>query len=173
MGWNYLSIPKLQRLYGWSWERINNFIPHFTLHVITFPCWDLKLNHASKWGPGKLCQKQVSRAGTSSYIPQILWDVITCPCPPYLLPAHFTYEKNSIKPYQMYVQSCNQVALPSNVGRFKQMWFYMVVIKLWHSSVMSRGFYIGQCSTRNMSSLMANLISAETNIKVNHNNKMH
>ena len=27
-----------------------------------------------------LCQKQVSRAGTSNYIPQKLWDVITCPC---------------------------------------------------------------------------------------------
>ena len=31
------------------------------------------------------CQKQASRAGTSNYIPQILWDVITCPYPWYLL----------------------------------------------------------------------------------------
>ena len=30
---------------------------------------------------GVLCQEQVSRAGTSSYIAQYLWDVITCPCP--------------------------------------------------------------------------------------------
>ena len=29
-----------------------------------------------------------SRAGTSNYIPQILWDVITCPCPWYLLLTH-------------------------------------------------------------------------------------
>ena len=29
---------------------------------------------------GVLRQKQVSRAGTSNYIPQILWGVITCPC---------------------------------------------------------------------------------------------
>ena len=28
--------------------------------------------------------KQVLRAGTSNYIPQFLWDVITCPCPWYL-----------------------------------------------------------------------------------------
>ena len=28
---------------------------------------------------GMLCREQVSRAGTSNYIPQILWDVITCP----------------------------------------------------------------------------------------------
>ena len=28
--------------------------------------------------------KQVSRAGTSNYIPQYLWDVITCPSPWYL-----------------------------------------------------------------------------------------
>ena len=29
---------------------------------------------------GLVCQEQVSRAWTSNYIPQILWDVITCPC---------------------------------------------------------------------------------------------
>ena len=39
-----------------------------------------------------LSQKQVSRAGTSNYIPQYLWDVITCPCPWYLLLAqHSSY----------------------------------------------------------------------------------
>ena len=32
-----------------------------------------------------VCQKQVSRAGTSNYILQILWYVITCPCPWYPL----------------------------------------------------------------------------------------
>ena len=37
-------------------------------------------------------QQQVSRAGTSKYIPVILWDVITCPCPWYLLLAqHSSY----------------------------------------------------------------------------------
>ena len=35
-----------------------------------------------------VCQNHVSRAGTSNYIPQYLWDVITCPCPWYLLQAH-------------------------------------------------------------------------------------
>ena len=34
---------------------------------------------------GVLCQKQVSRAVTSNYIPQFLWDVITCHCPWHLL----------------------------------------------------------------------------------------
>ena len=42
---------------------------------------------------GLVCQKQVSRAGTSNYIRQTLWDVITCPCPWYLLLAHrFSYD---------------------------------------------------------------------------------
>ena len=31
--------------------------------------------------------RQVSRAGTSNYIPQILWDVISCFCPWYLILA--------------------------------------------------------------------------------------
>ena len=36
---------------------------------------------------GVFCQKQVSRAGTSNYTPQILWDVIASPCYWYLLLA--------------------------------------------------------------------------------------
>ena len=39
-GWNYLSIPKFQRCNHWSLGWINKFIPHFTGHVITRPCWD-------------------------------------------------------------------------------------------------------------------------------------
>ena len=37
-----------------------------------------------------VCQKQISRAGTRNYIiPQYLWDdVITCPCPGYILLVH-------------------------------------------------------------------------------------
>ena len=31
-----------------------------------------------------LCQKEISRTGISNHIPQILWSVITCPCPWYL-----------------------------------------------------------------------------------------
>ena len=39
-----------------------------------------------------LCQKQVSRAGTQNYVRQILWDVITCPCPWYQLQVkHSSY----------------------------------------------------------------------------------
>ena len=40
-----------------------------------------------------LCQKQ-TRAGTSNYFPQTLWDVITCPCPGYVLLAqHSSYNR--------------------------------------------------------------------------------
>ena len=30
------------------WEWISNFIPHFIMDIIAYPCWDLKLNHVSK-----------------------------------------------------------------------------------------------------------------------------
>ena len=47
------------------------------------------------WNPPvirMLCKRLVSRAGTSNYTPQHLWDVITCPCPSYLLLIkHFSY----------------------------------------------------------------------------------
>ena len=46
MGWYYLSIPKLQRL----WERISNFILDFIMDLIINPCWDL-LIHVSKRSP--------------------------------------------------------------------------------------------------------------------------
>ena len=44
---------------------------------------------------GLASQKQASRVGISNYIPQYLWDVISCPCHLYLLPAH----KSSIEVY--------------------------------------------------------------------------
>ena len=37
---------------------------------------------------GVQCHKQVSRPGTSNYILRYLSGAVTCPCPPYLLPAH-------------------------------------------------------------------------------------
>ena len=45
---------------------------------------------------GVLCQEQVSRAGTSNYIPQYLWDVITCPSPWYLLQTQHSVEYNNL-----------------------------------------------------------------------------
>ena len=47
--------------------------------------WDYD-KHKLIWRLG--CQKQVSRAGTSNYIPQYLWDLITCPWPWNLLLIH-------------------------------------------------------------------------------------
>ena len=49
---------------------------------------------------GVLCQMQVSRTETNNYIPQFLWDVITCPWPWYLLPAqHYWYDDNRLQMY--------------------------------------------------------------------------
>ena len=47
--------------------------------------WSIWINWSLLWW--LVCQKQVSRAGTSNYTPQLLWDVITCTCPWYLLLA--------------------------------------------------------------------------------------
>ena len=43
-----------------------------------------KERHDAVWA-WMLCQEQVSRAGTSNYITSIMWDVITCPYPWYML----------------------------------------------------------------------------------------
>ena len=73
------------------------------IHIYSFKKMHLKMS-SGKWRPfclglnvllaliwGPVCQKQVPRAGTNNYIPQILWAVTTCPCPWYLLvPRKFT-----------------------------------------------------------------------------------
>ena len=60
-------------------------------HVLTCcGVWWMALTHGPVRTCGLLCQKQVHvyRTGTSNCIPQILSDVINCPCPWYLLLAH-------------------------------------------------------------------------------------
>ena len=53
--------------------------------------------------PGVLCQKHVARVGTSNYIPQILWDVITCLCPWYMLSLRWRHNgHDSVSNHQPY-----------------------------------------------------------------------
>ena len=80
--------------------------PHFVTFLLSVGLliWGLLIGSSSThlWQPwvitgffiwGFVYQKQVSRAGTCNCIPQYLWDVVTCPCPWYLLLAHkSTYE---------------------------------------------------------------------------------
>ena len=39
VGWKYFTRPKIQHCRHWSLG-ISSFIPHFTGHLITYPCWD-------------------------------------------------------------------------------------------------------------------------------------
>ena len=56
-------------------------------HLFRVRSWNrVRQNGTANWWVG--CKKQVSRTGTSNYIPQHLWYVITCPCPRYLPLAH-------------------------------------------------------------------------------------
>ena len=83
-----LNKLSYHRWFGLPWNWYN---------VIVLRCWRtvpvrFLLTRVSSWFPGclqrlaepamngMLYQKQVSRAGTSDYIPQYLWDVITCHC---------------------------------------------------------------------------------------------
>ena len=50
-----------------------------------------------------LCQKLVSMAGTSNYIPHILWDVITCPCLWYLLLEQHNIEDHNMTMIQFII----------------------------------------------------------------------
>ena len=52
------------------WKNIS--VVHFfkSMHIIDLVCADYS---------GMFIQKQVSRAGTSNYVPQFAWDIINCP----------------------------------------------------------------------------------------------
>ena len=72
--WAYfIATTAIIPLFQWQWSNPDKFITWIALEVIIW---------------GVLCQKQASRAGTSKYIPQILWDVITLSLP--LMPASDT-----------------------------------------------------------------------------------
>ena len=76
VGWNYLSIPKLQRNGSTVevWEWLSNFIPHFIMNIITYPCRDSKLNHVSKRGPRRLStDNQIHSQFVSSPLPATHW----------------------------------------------------------------------------------------------------
>ena len=45
----YLSIPKLNGCAVEALQWISNFIPHFIIDVITYPCWDWSLPLLVKW----------------------------------------------------------------------------------------------------------------------------
>ena len=80
---------------SYNWPVTPGFNVIFNLHIIDdLRRRDLTIIRDTYWYlqpyrhfAGVLCQKQVSRAGTSNYIPQYLWDVVTCPFLSYLLLA--------------------------------------------------------------------------------------
>ena len=77
----------------WCVDSCVSFTICFSVASLTIAAWFLKCpcsdpeiwcekdRHQMNTTKREQCQKLVSRAGTSNYIPQYLWDVITCPCP--------------------------------------------------------------------------------------------
>ena len=63
-------------------------------------------------------EQQVTRAGTSNYIPQYLWDVITCPCPWYLLLAQHSWCVGTTKHVPRCVQQLYRFWFWSLIGRW-------------------------------------------------------
>ena len=50
------------------WQAISNFISHFIMDVIIYPCWGLSKNGVSKWGPRqrrRKCYGQISNMSLS------------------------------------------------------------------------------------------------------------
>ena len=95
--------------------------------------------------------KHVWRAGTSNYIPQILWDVITCPCPPYLLVVQHSWIVLKMKLFEVYiaVYSCR---CPVSIHYFPQnrytifiLWLYRIsLFKVKNKNVLSVYTYLSK-----------------------------
>ena len=60
VGWNNLSIPKLQQCDCWSLEWISNFIPYLIGHEML----EIKLIYDSKRGPGSSSGQRSSHTGS-------------------------------------------------------------------------------------------------------------
>ena len=88
---------------------------------------------------GVLCQKQVSRAGSSNYIPQHLWDVITCCCPWYILPSQHSsaqhYPLLSVMPDDS--RRSNLIFNPVRLLRINRI-FFAEMIFLWRKPFLAR-----------------------------------
>ena len=92
------------------------------------------------WGP--VFRKEVSMTRTSDYTPQVLWDIITCPCHLYLLTAHKysymllfdvtflipnTYERNIWKSVYLSIQRINVIQI---IKEYSNITFYSVNLQL-------------------------------------------
>ena len=89
-----IKNPHLSNITFWGllqYKMLPHPIKNFPLITILSALWEflykqhLYIKSRHSWEV--LYQKQVSRAGTNNYIPQYLWDVISCPCPWCLLLA--------------------------------------------------------------------------------------
>ena len=110
-------------------------------NLIERPVWSL-WNSLGTWGNmwGVLCQKQVSRAGTINYIPQYLWDVITCPCAWYLLLAQHYISSETVwwkcmkceynKAYRNSVLHAFRTSFGSHFGKFLLL-FKLICTRPW------------------------------------------
>ena len=73
------------RINGWVNNReAGDLRPHSAHYDVI-----VVISHGVKWG--LVYQVQVWRSGASNYIPQYLWDVVTCPRPSYLLLVHTSW----------------------------------------------------------------------------------
>ena len=66
-----------------SWHHTQN-LPTQIVHAFLLRLYPYSISRPTSVKWELVCHKHVLRAGTSNYIPWILWDVISCPCPWYL-----------------------------------------------------------------------------------------
>ena len=92
MSWNPRPFQAFGSIgYGAFFSNLPN---HYSLPIFALLNHYVFYDAGFCYHPGVLCQKQVSKAGKSNYIPQYLWDVNTCPCTWYLLLEQHSWTEN-------------------------------------------------------------------------------
>ena len=94
----YISCPNETQMKHYKY-RIHNVYDNSISSASNFYISFIRIWYVFRFAyhfEGRVRHKQVSRVGKSNYIPQILWDVITCPCPWYLRLAHTSVPMYSI-----------------------------------------------------------------------------
>ena len=96
--WNMPDIQTCHAKTVWMTDDLLEFLYGYTRHAWQF-IWRLKHNLRKHF-----TYKDI-KAGTSNSLPPILWDVITCPCPWYLLLTQHSSHRVHFKKYMCMVNA--------------------------------------------------------------------
>ena len=130
---NVLSMCHHLSLLPWQLSTYSDRVIIYTAILLWQPLNNCPGAGCYIWG--LLCQKQVSMAGTSNFIPQILWFVITCLCPAsciYVLIFWWTSSMTNLDMKYLFQHSLTSLGCFYQTGLLFKYWIRLLAMDLMH-----------------------------------------